>query len=64
MSLPTPDTYAPDVEPSDLISDETIFRALSVIDWATIDFQPVDGEAEVETVQGDLQTSHQAEGES
>lgn len=31
-------TYAPDVKPSDLISDEAVFRALSGIDWATIDF--------------------------
>ena len=31
-------TYAPDVEPPDFISDEAVFRALSGIDWATIDF--------------------------
>ena len=56
-----PDT---DVEPSDLISDEVVFRALCGIDWATIDFQPVDGEAEVEPAQDDPQSSHQAEEES
>ena len=65
LILPTrKHTYAPDVEPSDLISDEAVFRALCGIDWATIDFQPVDGEAEVEPAQGDPQTSHQAEEES
>ena len=57
-------TYAPDIEPSDLISDEAIFRAFSRIDWATIDFQPVGGEAEVEPAQDDPQSSHQAEAES
>ena len=30
--------YAPDVEPSSLISDEAVFQALTGIDWATIDF--------------------------
>ena len=29
-------TYAPDVEPSTLISDEAVFQALIAIDWATI----------------------------
>ena len=56
-------TYAPDVEPSDLISDEAVFRALSGIDWATIDFQPADGEAEIEPAQDDPQSSHQAKAE-
>ena len=31
-------TYAPDVEPSKLISEEAIFRALTQIDWTTVDF--------------------------
>jgi hypothetical protein len=31
-------TYAPDVDPSTLISDEVVFRALTGIDWATTDF--------------------------
>ena len=57
-------TYAPDVEPSNLISDEGVFQALTGIDWATIDFQPLGGEEEGEPAQGDLQTSHQAEEES
>mgnify|MGYP005816703599 CR=1 FL=1 len=57
-------TYAPDVEPSTLISDEAIFRALTGIDWATIDFQPLGGEAEVEPAQDDPQPSSQLEEES
>ena len=57
-------TYAPDVEPSDLISSEAVFRALSGIDWATIDFQPLGGEAEGEPAQDDPQPSHQPEEES
>ena len=31
-------TYAPDVDPSNLISDEAVFQALTRIDWETIDF--------------------------
>ena len=44
-------TYALDVEPSTLISDEAVFQALSGIDWATIDFQPLGGEEEDEPAQ-------------
>ena len=56
--------YAPDVEQLDLISDEAVYRALSGIDWATIDFQPLGGEAEGEPVQDDPQPSSQPEEES
>ena len=41
-------TYAPDVDPTDLISEEDVFQALTRIDWTTTDFQPLDGEEEVE----------------
>ena len=34
-------TYAPDIEPSTLISDEAVFQALTGIDWTTIVFQPL-----------------------
>ena len=57
-------TYAPDLEPSDLISDEVVFLALSGIDWANINFQPVDGEEEGEPVQDDPSTSRQPGDES
>ena len=57
-------TYAPDVEPSDLISDEAVFRALSGIDWATIDFQPLGGEEEGEPAQDDPSSSCQPGDES
>ena len=32
-------TYAPDVDPSSLIRNEAVFRALTGIDWSTNDFQ-------------------------
>ena len=31
-------TYAPNIEPSTLISDEAVFQALTGIDWTTVDF--------------------------
>ena len=51
-------TYAPDVEPSNLISEEPVFQALTQIDWTTIDFQPLGGEEEVESAPEDPSTSH------
>ena len=39
-------TYAPDVDPAELISKEAVFQALTQIDWTTNDFQPLDEEAE------------------
>ena len=57
-------TYAPDIEPSTLISDEAVFRALTGIDWATIDFQPLDREEEGESAQDDPQPSSQPGDES
>ena len=56
-------TYAPDVEPSTLISDEAVFKALTGIDWTTIDFQPL-GREEGEPVQDDPQPSSQPGEES
>ena len=52
-------TYAPDIEPSTLISDEAVFQALTGIDWATIDFQPLGREEEDELAQDDPQPSSQ-----
>ena len=52
-------TYAPDVDPSNLISDEAVFQALTGIDWATIDFQPLGREDEDEPAQDDPQPSSQ-----
>ena len=57
-------TYAPDIEPSTLISDEAVFQALTGIDWATIDFQPLGGEEEDESAQDDPQPSGQADKQS
>ena len=41
-------TYAPDVDPAELISEEAVFQALTSIDWTIVDFQPLDGEEEAE----------------
>ncbi|KAM3390089.1 hypothetical protein ACQJBY_011951 [Aegilops geniculata] len=57
-------TYAPDAEQSTLISDEAVFQALTAIDWATIDFQPLGGEEEDEPAQDDPQPSSQPGEES
>ena len=53
-------TYAPDIEPSLLIHDEAVFRALMGIDWTTVDFQPLGRETEVEAARDDPQPSGQA----
>ena len=53
-------TYAPDVEPSTLISDEAVFQALTGIDWATVDFQPLGREEGVEPARDDPQPSGRA----
>ena len=52
-------TYAPDVDPAELISEEAVFQALTRIDWTTIDFQTLDGEEEAEPTPDDPSTSHQ-----
>ena len=57
-------TYAPDVEPSNLISEDAIFQAVTRIDWTTVDFQPLDGEEEVELTLEDPSTSGQPGDES
>ena len=31
-------TYAPDINPSNLIHEEAVFRALTGIDWSMADF--------------------------
>ena len=53
-------TYAPDIEPSTLISDEAVFQALTGIDWTTVDFQPLGRETEAEAARDDPQPSGQA----
>lgn len=57
-------TYAPDVDPSDLIGDEAVFQALTRIDWTTLDFQPLGGEEEVEPAPEDPSTSRRSGNES
>ena len=57
-------TYAPDVDPSKLISEEAVFKALTRIDWTTVDFQPLDGQEEVEPTPEDPSTSRKHSDES
>ena len=57
-------TYAPDVEPSNLISEEAVFQALTCINWTTVDFEPLGGEEEVESTPEDPSTSRQPGDES
>ena len=57
-------TYAPDIEPSNLIGDEAVFQALTRIDWTTLDFQPLGEEEEVELARDDPSTSRQPGAES
>ena len=54
-------TYAPDVDPSTLISDEAIFRSLTGINWATTDFQPMGEEEQDEPTLDDPQPSTRQE---
>ena len=48
-------TYAPDVEPSNLISEEAVFQALTRIDWTTVDFQPMGRDEEAEAAEDEEQ---------
>ena len=41
------------------IGEEAVFQALTQINWATIDFQPLGGEEEVEPTPEDPSTSRQ-----
>ena len=50
-------TFAPDIDPSTLIDDEAMFKALTGINWATPDFQPTGDEEEEEPVQDDPEAS-------
>ena len=52
-------TFAPDIDPSNLIDDEAVFRALTGINWAIPDFQLTDkqGAEDEEEVQDDLEAS-------
>ena len=42
-------TYAPDINPSNLIHEEAVFQALTGIDWSTADFQRLWRDEEVPT---------------
>ena len=40
-------TFAPDIDPSTLIDDEAVFKALTGIDWTSPDFQTMHEEEEL-----------------
>ena len=52
-------TFAPDIDPSNLIDGEAVFRALTGINWATPDFQLMDkqGAEDEEEVREDPEAS-------
>ena len=50
-------TFAHDIDPSTLISDEAVFRAFTGINWATSVFQPMGEEEDDEPVLDDPQPS-------
>ena len=52
-------TYAPDVDPAELISEEAVFQALTRIDWTTTDFQTLGEDEEIEPTPDDPSTSRQ-----
>ena len=56
-------TFAPDIDPSNLIDDEAVFRALTGINWATPDFQLMDnqGAEDEEEAQDDPEASTRQE---
>ena len=53
-----PHTFAPDIDPSELINEEMYFRTLTKIDWCAPDFQPLQEEEETPD-QVDAQPSQQ-----
>ena len=53
-----PHTFAPDIDPFELINEEMYFRALTKIDWCVPDFQPLQEEEETPD-QVDAQPSQQ-----
>ena len=52
-------TYTPDVDLTELVSEEAVFQALTRIDWTTTNFQPLGGEEEADPTPDDPSTSHQ-----
>ena len=58
-----PHTFAPDIDPAELINDEVYFRALAKIDWRAPDFPPLHEEEDVPEQDGG-QPSQQGEAQS
>ena len=57
-------TYAPDIDPSNLIHEEAVFQALTGIDWSMIDFQRLGRDEENAPAQDDPQSSSYPDEES
>ena len=50
-------TFASDIDPSSLIDDEAVFKALNDINWATPDFQPMHNQGDEEEARDDPEAS-------
>ena len=57
-------TYAPDIDPANLVHEEAVFQALTGIDWSTVDFQRLGRDEEDVTMQDDPQSSSRPDEES
>ena len=52
-------TFAPEVDPSELIDDEAEFQALTGINWKTSDYQTTDGGKEPAQANAESSTQHE-----
>ena len=57
-------TYAPNIDPSNLIHEEAVFQALTEIDWSTVDFQRLGRDEEEVIAPNDPQPSSRPDEES
>ena len=57
-------TYAPDIDPSPLITEQAVFQALTGTNWTPIDFQPLGRDEEDVPIQDDPQSSSRPDEES
>ena len=55
-------TFAPDIDPSTLIDDEAVFKALTGIDWSSPNFQTT--EEKEEPARDDSETSSRQDQEN
>ena len=55
-------TFAPDIDPSTLIDDEAIFKAVAGVNWISPNFQPVEEEQEEPALDSPEASTHQDQG--